>query len=42
MDTEQAFSLEELESRFELEALVATGADVEPDWSCDCNIKFWS
>jgi hypothetical protein len=39
MEDDQVFSLEELESRFEMESLVATGPDAITDWSCECNIK---
>jgi hypothetical protein len=40
MEDAQLFSVEELEARFEMEAVPVTGGDVLPDWTCECNIKF--
>jgi hypothetical protein len=40
MEDAQLFSVEELEARFEMEAVPVTGSDVLPDWTCECNIKF--
>lgn len=40
MDKDQVFTVEELEARFEMEALAGPGFEVLPDWSCECLIKF--
>lgn len=39
MDKDQVFTVEELESRFEMEALAGPGFDMLPDWSCECSLK---
>ncbi len=40
MEDAQLFSVEELEARFEMEAVPVGGNELLPDWTCECNIKF--
>jgi hypothetical protein len=35
----EAFSIAELEARFEMQALPVDGFSVRPDWECTCSFK---
>ena len=36
----QAFSVAELEARFEMQAMPIGGAAASPDWQCSCTFTF--
>jgi hypothetical protein len=39
VENKSLFSVEELEARFELEAIpTAIGSEILPDWTCKCEI----